>query len=432
MPLILRIKLAAARAARILLGALGFVVLPAFVRLLPKRHATLIWAGTPIINIRYWAAALRAAGWQTETLVSSVYTTINARGDYDVVYDDLLPRWIRPRGLRQQLAPYAAFLRIVRRAKVVHLSFDGGPLGSTPLRRREASLLRAAGVRTVVIPYGGDVFIYSRIDDPTLRHALLRSYPESGRYEERVRSRVEYWSREADVIAVGFCVEGTPRWDTAVSHIVAIDLDQWKPQPARSDANGRSGAVTILHAPNHRGVKGTEFVVAAVSALQSEGLDVQLVLAEGVQNSRIRELMQEVDLVVDQLILPYGITAVEAMASGLPVVGSFENRRNTDLFDSFSTLSECPVVSAGPKTVTEVLRRLITDPNLRKELGTAGRAYAEKYHSYAAAQHLFEAIYARELGGHDVDLATLFHPVLGEYNRRAPRVEHPLVDHRLP
>ena len=72
------------------------------------------------------------------------------------------------------------------------------------------------------------------------------------------------------------------------------------------------------------------------------------------------------------------------------------------------------------------------EPALREALGRAGRQYAEKYHSYEVAQYLFGAIYRKILDGETVDLMNLFHPLSSPFNRRLPRVEHPLEESRLP
>ena len=90
------------------------------------------------------------------------------------------------------------------------------------------------------------------------------------------------------------------------------------------------------------------------------------------------------------------------------------------------------MVSTSPETVVRNLRLLITRPDLRDVLGRAGRAYAEKYHSYEAARFLFGCLHEKILGRSSVDLMNIFHPLLGEYGSRLPRVEHPLQDSRLP
>src|SRR5438309_3443638 len=415
-------------AATVRAGA--FVFFPVIVSVLRKRHRTLIWAGAPLINLKYWASAMREIGSECETLVSSTYV-INARADYDLLYEDVVPRWI-PSAFRKRVAPYAAFFHIVAHASIVHISFEGGPLGTTPVWRQEARLLRRAGIRTVVIPYGADAFIYSRVPDLLIRHGLLLSYPLGGRYEDLVEERVRYWSRVADVVVADFALEVMPRWDVLVSHVLSIDTTQWRKNGRHSTADARTAKVRVLHAPNHRGAKGTEFVVAAIEDLRADGLDVELVLAERMPNDEIRKLMSEVDVLVDQLLLPYGLTAVEAMAMSLPVVSNLADPALTTVFDIYSSLGECPVVAATPATVTQTLRALVTEPGLRKQLGRAGRGFVAKYRSYDAARHLFGSIHTSLRGDPDVELGTLFHPILSEYNKRSPRVEHPLVNHRLP
>ena len=63
-------------------------------------------------------------------------------------------------------------------------------------------------------------------------------------------------------------------------------------------------------------------------------------------------------------------------------------------------------------------------------LGQAGRAYAEKYHGLDSAQYFFTNVIDFVYGRRD-SLINLYHPLLGEYSRRSPRVEHPLVTNRI-
>jgi hypothetical protein len=77
-----------------------------------------------------------------------------------------------------------------------------------------------------------------------------------------------------------------------------------------------------------------------------------------------------------------------------------------------------------------VLRKLVTRPELRTELGRAGRAYVEKYHGLDSAVFLVSAVLDYVHGRRD-SLIDLYHPLLGEYPRRLPRVDHPLVNNRI-
>ena len=399
---------------------------------LGRKKNLLVWGPDPIINNKYWSEAMKEAGWSSVTLMATYYSAINRREDYDLYFENLVSG-VRPALLARELAPIFAHLYIARHAAVVHIPFFGGALGKTPIWRLEAFFYRLAGVKTVVLPYGADAFMYSQIQDLGVRHALLLSYPAAARDEARIAKRVHYWVRRADVVVVGYTPDGIGRWDVAPLNKVCIDSSLWKTKTTYSDKDGRNGAVRIMHAPNHRGTKGTEFLVEAVEQLRREGLTVDLVLAERRQNEEIRAMMQDVDVLADQFLLPgYGLAAIEGMASGLPVMANLGSESYTRVFRRWSFLDECPILTVSPESLVENLRLLITNPELRRQLGQAGRAYIEKYHSYAAAQYLFGSIYRKILGGEDVDLMNLFHPIKSEYVRSHFKVTHPLVENRLP
>lgn len=400
--------------------------------LVPARRTTLVWGPDPILSNRYWSLAMRDAGWDSVTLMHGVYA-INARSDFDLYFNDLVPGWLRRLGLTGTLGPAAALIWVVRNARVMHMPFSGGVLGRTRWWRLEAGLLRRKGIRTIVIPYGGDAYLYSQVIDPSLRVALLMSYPAAARREGEIAERVAYWTRHADVMITGPMIDGLGRTDVVTVQAFCIDTRSWTPKSTYSGHDGRSGPVRVLHTPNHRGFKGTEFLLRAVDELQREGLLVELVLLEAVPNEQVRQTMQEVDILAEQFIASiYALSGIEGMASGLPVLVNLESEPHTRPFRRYSYLDECPALSTSPETLTENLRRLVTDPALREALGRAGRQYVEKYHSFATARYMFGEIYRQLLDGEAVDLMRLFDPLASPYVTATGRIDHPLVENRLP
>jgi hypothetical protein len=399
---------------------------------IPARRRKLVWGTVPIISNRYWSLAMREAGWDSVTLMDGHYV-INAQTDFDLYIDDLLPTWLRRTRLATLLTPAAAIMWMVRNARVVHLSFIGGPLGRTSWWRFEASLLRRKGIPTIVMPYGGDAHLYSRIIDPSLRLALQMSYPAEARRERNIADRVDYWTRQADIMITGTMIDGLGRTDVVNVQPCCIDTRAWAAKTTYSQHDGRSGPVRVLHTPNHRGFKGTEFLVRSVEELQREGLLVELTLLERVPNEVVRQTMPEMDILAEQFIASiYGLSGIEGMASGLPILVNLESEPHTRPFRRYSYLGECPAVSTSPETITANLRRLVTDPSLRETLGRAGRQYAEKYHSFLTAQYMFGAIYRKILDGDDVDLMRLFHPLFSAYVAATPLIVHPLIEGHLP
>jgi glycosyltransferase involved in cell wall biosynthesis len=150
------------------------------------------------------------------------------------------------------------------------------------------------------------------------------------------------------------------------------------------------------------------------------------------KNFEVRRILyKQVDILVDQLIYTgYALNALEGMSSGLPVISNIEDEVYTLPFRRWSYLDECPIISASPETIVDTLRKLVTRPKLRHQIGSAGRKYVEKYHSYEASQYLFGEV-IRYLYGDRESLINLYHPILGEFSKQEPLVDHPLVNSHI-
>ncbi|WP_148285169.1 glycosyltransferase family protein [Micavibrio aeruginosavorus] len=401
------------------------------VRFLSSRkcqRARIVWGPTPIISNMYWARAMKDVGYVSETYMEGYYSVINKKSDYNFLLESRfgsIPNFIKY---------YIAFFESLLKYDVFVLPFEGFYLGRTPYWRLESWALSLSGKKTVLIPYGADAYVYRRIKSISLTHGLLMSYPGAARIQSNIQKRVDYWiSRASCVICGVMAADGFGRWDVITPSPFVIDISVWRPSIRKSDADGVSGAVYIAHAPNHRGFKGTEFILDAVKKLKEEGLNVELVLIEKKKNEEVRNIFyKDVDILVDQLIASgYAFNAIEGMASGLPVVANFEDDSYVIPTRRWSFLGECPIVSASPESVVDVLRKLVTNPQLRQDLGGAGRSYAEKYHGYDSAQYLFSAVIDYLYGRRD-SLINLYHPLLGEYKKDEPKIVPPLVDNKIP
>lgn len=410
----------------------AFLPLFLFAALWPRRRRLLlIWGSAPIKTNRYWSHAMREAGHDSLTVVTHVYS-INSRTDFDKLFEEFTPKWL-PRSARFGLGACIAFLFVLRKASILYTSYWGFALGMSVFWPLEGLLLCLAGVKVVVMPFGGDAYLYSQVVDTSLRYGLLASYPNLSRTEAATQAKVTYWNRRADVVIAGLMIDGLGRWDVTANQYFVVDTEEWRCKMHYSDHDGSNGPVVILHTPNHRGFKGTEFVEAAVAQLVADGLQVELVLLEGVPNEQVRTVMASVDILAEQFIATgYALNGIEGLASGLPVMANLEHEAYTRVFRRYGFLNECPILSTSPETLVRNLRVLVENPQLRRTLGQAGRAFAEKYHSYAMAQYLFGSIQDKLLYGKDIDLINLFHPLKSEYNRRTPIIAHPLVDNRLP
>jgi hypothetical protein len=382
----------------------------------------LLFGPTPVINNKYWAQAFQRTGAQATSWMYPPYA-INKISDFDryvFTGQGLLGKAWDRLGAR-----YSVFTQSLFAFDVFHIPMSGWVLGTTPLWWMEGPLLTWAGAKTVVLPFGGDFYRYSQVLDVSLRQGLLMSYPLPARDEAAIQSRVSHWVRHADAVVAGFQFDGMGRWDALPVSTLCIDLEAWPARTPPLGHDGRSGVVRVTHAPNHRGFKGTEFVLRAVELLQSEGLQVSLKLVERVPNDEVRRILhEETDILVDQIIATgYAMAAVEGMASGLPVMSNLVNPSYAQSLRRYSHLESCPLVPTTPENLLTQLRALVTQPELRQSLGQAGRRYAECFHSQAAFVRWMGAIHRKHWGGEAVDLWALFHPL---QHQPLPPVKSPL------
>jgi glycosyltransferase involved in cell wall biosynthesis len=353
---------------------------------LARVRPRLIWGPTPIISIKFLSQACKLYGYQSQTVVYNVYPAFR-REDFDAVLDDQVVHT----KVMQLLLPYAVLIWALFKAEIFCFFFDGGFLQGTWLKYLECPLLRLAGKKTIFMPYGSDIISVCELDALD-RNALLLDYPQASKKDPEVKRQVRHFARWADfVIGIGCQIWGLqPRQDILVSSYLAIDTSEWQSTGTYTDANGENAEVVVLHAPNHRALKGTAFLVNAVEDLQGEGLRVRLEIIERRPNSEVKAALESADILAEQFLAGYGQNGVEGMALGKPVLSNL-SRCVPELWEQTS-LRECPAVSTTPETLREDLRRLVKDPLLREARGTSGREYVEKYHSLQAIGGLLDRI----------------------------------------
>lgn len=393
----------------------------------------LFWGPIPIINNKYFALAMRNAGYKSDSVVLHFYS-INKKEDFDLYTEEILASYQLPAFVKKYFSEWILLDFSLKNYDIFHISYEGLFLRNTVYWKLEAEILHACNKKIVMIPYGGDAFMYSKIKSSSQQHALLINYPGAARNECAITERVAYWQKNADFCVGGGMIDGFSRWDSLSPNFLSIDLHTWERKRLFSEVDGRNGVVNVVHSPNHRGVKGTEFIIQAIEDLKKEGLKVNLILLENKKNDEVKRiLLEEADILIEQLIIVgYALSAIEGLAAGLPVVSNLEDTNFSQLFSRYSFLGECPLVSSSPETIKDVLRILITQPSLRKDLGECGRRYASKYHSPVTTTVLFQKIYERLWYNKEVDTINLYHPLLKtSFNNQSEIIKPPLERNKL-
>jgi hypothetical protein len=384
-------RIALRQMARIvsLVASLLFVV-PAFLiallSRLARRPIDIGLGPEPLINNIYHKKALSVFGYVAETFVDQVFYITS---DFDYRGDLRLPGILRP---------YVLFCRALFRYRALYIYFNGGPLLGRPiLWRLEPLLYRVAGIRVVVMPYGGDIQEMSRSRNPAYKHALSMDYPMARTRRKRIARQIDLWTKWADHVLSGVeWVDYMYHWDTLMLGHFSIDASQWE---AESSERPSSGTLRVFHAPNHRAIKGSEHFERAVSELREEGVDVELVTLQRVSNDEVRRAMAEADVVADQLIVGwYAMFALEAMAMGKPVL-CYLRRDLVDLYTGVGLIAtgEIPIVNCNPLTVKDAIRRLAEHRDELPAIGLLGQEFVRKHHSVEAVGAVFDRI-NREIG----------------------------------
>jgi glycosyltransferase involved in cell wall biosynthesis len=401
------VKLALIALLRLLLGATVFPFAALAARLWrreasPDERPAVLFGLSPIISTKYWSQSLRKLGYTTASFAFGLYG-INAEGDFDYSPEKLFPRASRAAGF-SWLRPYLCFFWGLKNFDVFFLDFDGGFLRETPLRFLEFPLYAVARRKVVAMPYGSDATDVRLCADATSKVAIMQDYPALGVNADKIERRVMHYCRWASfVVCGGVMVDFLPRADLLVTSFCGIDADEWRDDRRGAGAQKAStqAPVKILHAPNHRNIKGTQFLIDACEELRDEGVPVELIIKERVPNQEIKELMREVDIVASAFITGfYELFAVEGMSMGKPVLNYWRPDLKS-IYSTYSFASECPVVDTPVGKIKENIRMLAADPYLRVRLGEAGRRYVEKYHSYDAIGRTLDRIIRKAWHGVD-------------------------------
>ncbi len=288
-------------------------------------HCPVNVAGIPWENVQ----ALRRKGVDARLVVFN-RGALHPEADWSLERRGALPRRLGTQ--------FAALARLLPRTDVFHFYFG---LTLVP-KSLQFPILQATGKRSVFHYLGSDI----RGKTPAeLAYGKRAGVEIVGSYDAL------RWVPEAHVVPPG------------------LDLRPFTPHPPSDNPRP-----LVVHAPSNRKRKGTRYVIEAC-----EGLDIDLDIVEGVPHETARERYARADIVVDQLNAGWhGVFALEAMALGKPVVAHLRPDIVERSAEGFGV--RLPIVPATKETLADALRPLVESPALRREVGSASRAYVEQVH----------------------------------------------------
>jgi len=314
--------------------------------------------------------------------------------------DEIL--WSEGAGLAtQEAARWLLLVRALRDFDVIHYNYGAPILNWGALDGRHLSMGKGVGGlyaqmnqwielplikrmrKVIAVTYQGDDARqgdYSRINfEYSIAHEVDESY-YSPVTDKSKRQRIKTFSEHADLIyALNPDLLHVLPMHAKFLPYAHIDLESWRCSHVISENTAERPVV--IHAPSHRGAKGTRYILDAVERLRAEGLKFDFRLVEGLTQLEARKLYEQADLVIDQLLAGwYGGFAVEAMALGKPVICYL--RRRDFAFLPAKMAEELPLIEANPHSITSVLRDWLQRSSIqRRERGRMGRLFVEKWHN---------------------------------------------------
>lgn len=243
-----------------------------------------------------------------------------------------------------------------------------GPLPQK-LAQQFAAFAKLAPQTDIFHFYFGLTLIPKRVQFPLLRALRKKSIYHYLGTDIRGKTPAQLtYGKRADAEIVGSY--DAQRWVTE-AHVIPPGLDLRPFTPVPPSDNPRP---LVVHAPSNREKKGTAQVIAAL-----EQLPVDLDIVEGVPHEEARARYARADIVVDQLQAGWhGVFALEAMALGKPVLAYLKPDAVEKSAEGYGV--RIPIVPVTPDTLAGALLPLIENPALRREIGTASRAYVEQVH----------------------------------------------------
>ena len=153
---------------------------------------------------------------------------------------------------------------------------------------------------------------------------------------------------------------------------LAIDIDSYS-----FTQHPKNEVLEIMHAPTNRGFKGTDYILAAIEKLISEGYPIKLNLVENMTHDMIKEEYKKCDIFIDQIMGGwYGTASIEAMALGRPVICAIRQ----SYFEYIDFGSEIPIIPADPDSIYDSILFLINNREKLPEIGKASRKFIENIH----------------------------------------------------
>ena len=204
-----------------------------------------------------------------------------------------------------------------------------------------------------------------------------------------------------------------------IPNFLDCDFHRRAPDPALRARLGGPGEKVVIHVSNLRPVKQVDAVVRVFARIRERVPARLLIVGEGPELGRAEQLINELGVaahvelvgeaqdvtgllsVSDLFLLPslqesFGLSALEAMACGVPVVASNAGGLPEVVIDGVTGFLHPP---AQVEQMAESAIRILSDPALHSRMAAEGVRLATERFSASRIVPMYEALYERALAG---------------------------------
>ena len=242
-------------------------------------------------------------------------------------------------------------------------------------------ILRALGKDIYVTVQGSDARLsthYTELHKPAVLSDLNADYlsPIADNYKKKRIRKIEKYATSI------FCLNPDllKNFSDKARFIPYYNVDASKIQTHSVFDND---SIHIVHAPSKRDIKGTKYILEAITNIQKNDSRIRFTLVENISNQDAQKIYDSADLFIDQLIVGwYGGVAVELMARGVPVLCFLDFPRETPDTNLRDIQSNIPIINTSIETLeSDLINLLKRDKLAMKEVGDRSRLFTDELHT---------------------------------------------------
>jgi glycosyltransferase involved in cell wall biosynthesis len=333
---------------------------------------------------------------RAERKLGLVSDTLYRHGNYFDYPADIVLSKASSKPLALIAASLAAF-RLPQKYDVLHFNFSSSLIDAARLNINHWDLPLYKKQKLFVTCNGSDARLsfgamypgkaqrqdYVGVDDPL--------YASAGK-ERRIKKRLsQFTSYGARFFALNpDLLRALPAGSVFLPYTIA-NFSDLKAAPFLPQAH----KIKIVHAPTNRIIKGTDYILSAVRALQKRYPDkIELRLVERLGNEEAINIYMGADIIIDQLRIGwYGAFAVEAMAMCKPVI-AYINEDDLRYVPS-QMAKDCKeaLIRADCDTIESVLEHCVFDDKFLADKALAGLNYVHRWHDPIKVAQCTKAAY---------------------------------------